>query len=172
MEKHLRGKGLWIGLGVLGVLFLCLLVFGAGTMMFAGRSAPVYVQPAPGAEGAAPLPQGYYGHGPMGLGRHGGFGLFGIIGFGLGLIFKLLFFGLLALLLLGLVRRFFWGHRHPAWMHYGKPPKGEKWEGKPHAWGPPWAWHHHGGPCGPQAEAEAEADESDDSESAYTGPQE
>ncbi|MGD2206601.1 MAG: hypothetical protein PVH17_07470 [Anaerolineae bacterium] len=179
MEKRFRGRGLWIGLAVLGILFLCFAMFGAGAMMFTARSGTVYMQPPAGEEAVAP-PAPYYGHGP--LGRHGGWGPFGIIGFGIGLIFKLLFFGLLLVLLLGLVKRIFLGPRHWGWApHWGRPPKGKEGEDKPHeAWGPR-AWHRHfahwGPPgssaCwGPEAKVSAEEGESDDAESEYSGPQE
>ena len=189
MDKHFRGKGLWIGIAALGIVFLCLLVFGAMAMMFTVRSGPVYVQPPTGAEGAVP-PTQYYGHGPLGMGGHRGVGLFGIIGAGIGLIFKLLFFGLLLLLGLGLVKRFFWGRHHWAYRHWGPPcppgttPKGKAGEDDPHAgWGPP-PWHRHGKHWGPpassawwgaDAEQAGKEDEpaAEDNEGAeYAGPQE
>lgn len=185
MDKHFRGKGLWIGLAVLGVLFLCFAMFGAGAMMLTARSGPVYVQPPAGAEGAVP-PTQYYGHGPMGMG-HGGAGLFGIVGMGIGFLFKLLFFGLLLLLGLGLVRRLFWDRRHWAYRHWGPPcppgtqPKGKAGEDDPHAgWGPP-PWHRHGKHWGPPPwwgagaepdEPEAAEDTEDTEDTEYTGPQE
>jgi hypothetical protein len=178
MDERFKGKKTWIGLGALGIIFLCVMLCGFGAMVtLFMRSAPVHgtvpqVQSPPGEEGAAPPPTYNYGPGSMGMGRHAGWGPLGFLGFGIGLIFRLLFFGLILLLLLGLVKRLFFGHRHWAWAHHGKPPRGEEWKGRPHPrWGP-WAWHFHGAPWETEAEGPGEEDEPDEAESEYAGPQE
>jgi hypothetical protein len=154
MDERFRGRGLWIGLGALAILLLCLLMCGMGAML-AGPRGTVYVQPPAGGEGAVVAPV-YHGYGP-----------FGFILAGVGFLFKLAFFGLLLLLGLGLVKRILWGHRcwapPPGW----KGPEGEEGKGSVYtAWGP-WAWHHryhrrHCGPppwWGPPAEPAEEDDE-------------
>jgi hypothetical protein len=153
MDERFRGKGGWIALAVIGFVVLCLMVWGGAVMaMFLARPGPVAVQPPASIEGAVPAVP-YYGHGFFGG------GLLGIVGFG----FKLLFFGLLLLLGLGLVRRLFWGHRYGC-----MPPGGKAWQGKDRAhWGP-WGWHGH--PMHGKPEGRAEGDEGEEPE--YTGPQE
>jgi hypothetical protein len=154
VDERFRGKGVWIGLGALGIIFLCLMLCGMGAM-FAGPRGAVYVQPPAGGEGPV-APPVYHGYGP-----------FGFILAGVGFLFKLAFFGLLLLLGLGLVKRILWGHRcwgpAPGW----KSPESPQGEGNAYAaWGP-WAWHRHhrrkhwGPPpwWGPPPEAEEEADE-------------
>jgi hypothetical protein len=96
----------------------------------------------------------------------------GILGFGLGLIFKLAFFGFFLLLLVGLVKRLFWGPRYWRGHGWGKPPTGKEWRGKPHGRCGPWAWHHHGEHWEPEREPADEEEEADDASSEYTGPQE
>ena len=167
MDERFQGKGLWIGLGALAIIFLCLMLCGMAAM-FAGPRGAVYVQPqrhsggahtmAPGGEGAV-APPVYHGYGP-----------FGFILAGVGFLFKLAFFGLLLLLGLGLVKRILWGPRcwgpAPGW----RSPAGPEGEGNAYATPPavaPWAWHHHhhrkhwGPPpwWGPPPEAAEEADE-------------
>lgn len=161
MDERFRGKGVWIGLGALAIIFLCLMLCGLGTMaMFATSRDPVYVQPPAGEGGVAP-PPAQYSPGPWGMARHGGFGPFGIISFGLGMLFKLLFFGLFLFLLLGLVKRLFWGHRRGGLHHWGKPPQGKGWKDHPHAaWGP-WAWRCWGEHWGPEAESTGEEGDPD-----------
>ena len=127
------------------------MVDGVPMSMLMMRSVPAYgpapqIQAPAGEDGAAAPQSHYYGHGPLGMGRHGGFGPFGILGFGIGLVFRLLFFGLLLVLLLGLIRRFFWGPRHWRHAYPGGPPKGKKWKGTHHHPRGPWAWHHCGAP--------------------------
>jgi hypothetical protein len=168
MDERFRGKGLWMGLGVLAIVFLCVMLCGAGALgtMFMSRSGPVYgvvpqVQPPTGDEGA--VPPAYYGPG-YGV-PHVGFSPFGFL-------FKLAFAGLFLLLLLGLIKRIFWGPRHWHRHHWGGPPRGKAWGDKPHpGWGP-WAWHG----CGQEEESEAqprgEEGESGSGEFAYSGPQE
>jgi len=179
MDEGFEKNKRWIGLGALAIIFLCvgLCMFGAmATMMF--RSVPAYA-PAPYTqapaveEGAVPPPLPYQGHGPLGMGRGGHRGgpvglLFGFVGG----LFKLGFLGLLMLLFLGLVKRIFWGGRCFAPHPPGKAWKHKAWKHKQHGWGPPWTWHEHGPPCGPEGEPadEAEAPKSADAE--YEGPQE
>jgi hypothetical protein len=178
MDERFRDKRHWIGLGALVIVFLCVALCALGAMGTVGmsmmRSETAYVQPPAGEEGAVPPPT-YHGHGP--LGRFGGTGPFHVLGFGIKLIFGLLFFGLLALLLIGLVKRLFWGHRW-GWAPYGgRPPKGKKGEGKSDAWGP-WGWHHHRKHWGPppwwaaEPEASGEEGEPDAEDPEYAGPQE
>jgi hypothetical protein len=160
MDERFRRKGLWLGLGAVAIIFMCLMLCGLGTMaMFTTRSGPVYVPPAPGEEGAAP-PQVYQGHAPRGMGHHGGGGILGFVFRGIGLVFMLVFSGLLLLLLFGLIKRVFWGHRH-----WGPPhrcgPKGKEWKGRPHAARGPWPWHYHGAPWEVEDEAAEEEDEAD-----------
>jgi hypothetical protein len=189
MDEVLRRKGLWIGLGVTGLIFLCVMtcVLGAFLTVMPRQTltyAPVpYVAPQAGEEGAAP--QIYQG--PM-VSRHSGLGPLGIVGFGFRLLLKLLFFGLLLMLGLRLMRHLMWGPRH--WCasywgpHYqGKPPRRTAEGGEGEAgWGPPpWvhrAWRHHRHHWGPpswwgpdqgQAGDEPAANEPGDE---YTGPQE
>lgn len=179
MDERFRDKRIWIGLGALVLIGLCLMLcFGAMafTMMQRGPAygAVPYVQPPVGEEGGA-VPPAYYGPGPFGRGQHGGFfGPFGFLFFGVGMIFKLLFFGLILLLLIGLVKRFCY-HGHPHWWppYWGKPPEGEEGEDRPHFVRGPWAWHHRGkhwGPfpwCEPEpgsAEGEPDTVESDTTE--------
>lgn len=172
MDERFRGKGLLVGFGALAIIFLCLMMCGFGAIAtMGGARAPVYVQPPPGEEGAAP-PPAYYGHGPAGVGRHGTFGPFGLIFGAIGALLKLAFFGLLLLLLLGLVKRVFFGHRHWGPPPWGKPPEGKEWKGRPHGrWGP-WAWHCHGKYWEQEGEPAEGEDESDSAEFAYSGPQE
>jgi hypothetical protein len=174
MDERLGRKKVWIAGGGLAILFLCVLACGLMFMAFAvthaGSAYGVvpYVQPPAGEESGEAAPPIQYGYGPFGMGRHSGFGPMGFLSFGIGLVFKLLLFGLLFLLLLGLIKRIAWGHL--AWHHmyrYG-PPKGKEGEGKPQAaWGP-WAWHRHrahwGPPpwWGPAPEAAGEEGETDE----------
>jgi hypothetical protein len=157
MDEMVRRRGIWIGLGVLALITLCVMACGLGAMFFTGAARdPIYVQPPAAEEGFAP-PPAYHGYGPLTAGRHAG-GPFSLIFAGIGFFFKLAFFGLFLLLLLGLVKRLFWGRR--CWgRHYrGRPPEGKEWKGKPHhMWGP-WAWHMHAERWGPEA-GEAEASE-------------
>lgn len=142
MDERFRGKAIWVGLGALAIVFMCLMLCGFGSMLAAPRGM-VYAPPPAGEEGAAP-PSLAYGHGPVGVGRYGGSGPFGLLFYGIGAIFRLAFFGLLLLLLLGLVKRVFWGHPHWGPASRCKPPEGEEGEDRPYVgWGP-WAWHHHG----------------------------
>jgi hypothetical protein len=174
MDERFRGKGIWIVGGVFALVFLCLVLCGLGAMVTTAlRPGPVYeimpqVQPPTGQEGVVP-PPAYYG--PGSVGRHTGFGPFGFILGGIGLLFKLLFLGLLLLLLVGLIRRLFWGPRHwhhRPWgpYHPGKPPAAEEWRRKPHAWGP-WAWHGCGAPWDEEAEPTSQEGDVDAADPAY-----
>ena len=176
MDEHFRRKGLWIGLGALAIVFLCMMMCGFGALMRTSRG-PVYVQPPVAEEGAAPPPQAYYGYGPSSMGRTGAHGPFGFFFGFIGGLFKLAFFGLLLLLGIGLIKRIFWGRRcwgpPPGW----KPPDGAQNAGHTKAgWGPQ-GWHHHRhwGPPPPwwtPPETDAEQDESDSDDPVYSGPQE
>jgi hypothetical protein len=170
---------MWIGLGFLAIVFLCVMLCALGAFVtMAVRPGPTYVQPLPegGEAGGAPVVQ----YGPLGYGYHGGAGLLGIAGYGIGLLFKLLFFGLLLLLGLGLIKRLFWGRPHYWGRHRyepypGKPPTADtRWKSRgrhPH-WGP-WAWHHPWEPWAPDEEAGVPPEEAmDEDEAEYTGPQE
>jgi hypothetical protein len=168
MDERFRGRGLWVIVGILGIVFLCLMLCGLGAMVTTfTRSQAVYIQP-PVDEGGAVPPQVYQG--PLGRGQYAGHGLFGLFASGIGLLFKLAFLGLLLLLLFGLVKRLIWGprHWHRTGPHYGdRPPKGKEWKGQPHAWGP-WAWHH-GKPWQTEDEPDDEEDEPEDPDLAYGG---
>lgn len=171
MDERFRGKGIWVIAGVLGIVFLCLMLCGLGAMaMLFTRSGEVYVQPPVDGGGAVP-PQVYQG--PFGVGRFASHGPFGILTSGIGLLFTVAFFGLLLLLIFGLARRLIWGPRscHPRhWgaHHRGKPPEGKGWEGKPHPWGP-WAPHHHGEPWEAEGKSPAEGGGPEDPDPAYDG---
>jgi hypothetical protein len=185
MDEKFRGKGMWIGLGAVAIVFLCLMLIGfAAVAAFAPHLGPIYgvapqVQPPAGSEGGA-VPAPYYGYAPLRGGA--GFGLFGILGFGIGLIFKLLFFGLLLLLFFRLIRHLLWGPRHWGYRHWGpcwgaKPPEGKEGQGPSGATPGPWAWphHRHWGPppwWAPESGPAPETGKPDTAESEYTGPQE
>lgn len=189
MDKYFGRKGMWIVLGVLALLFLCIVAGCLGTAtLFAPRQGGVWMQAPASEDGAAP-PMAFYP-------AHGRWGPLGIVGAGLGLVFKLLFFGLLVLLLLKLVGRVIFGHCHPYRGYWYGPwrtapqggPEGEAAPEADAAWGPsPWrrhAWRHHPHRWGPppwwgprpQArpapEAGAGEEASDRPDSGYTGPQE
>jgi hypothetical protein len=157
MDERFRGKGIWIGVGALAVVFLCVMVCALGAMaVMVGRSAPEYgvvplVQLPAGGESAS-APQVIYGYGPLGTGQRGAFGPFGALFSGIGLLFNLLFFGLIFLVLFGLLRRLFWGHRYWRRHPWGRQPKGKEWKGAPYGpWGP-WAWHCYGRHWEPEGE--------------------
>ena len=95
MDERFRGRGIWIGLGVLAIVFLCVMLCGMGAM-FATSRGTVYVQP-PGAEEGAVAPHVYQGS--FFGGRHGAIGPFAFIFGAIGLLLKLGFLGLLLLLL-------------------------------------------------------------------------
>ena len=171
MDKRFGGQRGWIALGVAAIVFLCVMMCAGGALLtMLMHSSPAYppqVQAPAGEDGAAP-PASYY-DGPLGRGRHGGWGPLGIIGAGIGLLFKLLFFGLILLLVFGLVKRLFWGHRHWGPHYRGKPPEGKEWTDKPHGWWGPWAWHCHGKPWERYEEEGGEQGEPDGSEPEFAG---
>jgi hypothetical protein len=177
MDEHFRRKGLWVGLGALAIVFLCVMMCGFGSLLMASRG-PVYVQPPAAEEGAAPPPPAYYGHGPYGMGHTGVHGPLGFFARFIGGLFRLAFLGLLLLLGLGLIKRIFWGHRCWGPPHGWKPPEGSHEAGDTKAaWGP-WGWHRHKHwgsppPWWTQSEAKGhEEDESDSGDPVYSGPQE
>ena len=152
MDEHFRKRGLWIGLGALAIIFLCVMMCGMGSMAMMGMSrGAAYVAPPAVEDGAAPPPAAY-GYGPHGWGSPMSHGPFGFIGLLVSGFFKLVVFGLLLLIVIKLVMRLFFGRRMCGPKHWGKPPKGD-----PGEWGPPWhAWHRHHrhrgprrGPAGP-----------------------
>lgn len=166
MDERFRGRGIWVAAGGLAIIFLCLMLCAMGAMatMFL-RQGPAYgvvpqIQAPAGEDGGVAPPITY---GPV-VGRPAGYGPFGLIGAGIGLLFRLAFFGLLLLLLLGLVRRLFWGPRHWHHRHPGKPPKGKPYPG----WGP-WAWHCHGEVGDEEAKPASTEGEPDDPDLAYGG---
>jgi hypothetical protein len=175
MDERFRDRRIWAIAGVAGIIFLCLALCGMGalaTMFLRADTGMVTVPqvPVPPAEGAAAPPVIY---GPAGG------GLFGFLTFGLGMFFKLLFFGLILLLVVGLLKRLFWGphhwgpHRH--WTRYHGPrkprhgpPGGEEWKAKAHAWGP-WAAHWCGEWWEEEDEPAAEEGEPGEAEPTYEG---
>lgn len=161
MDERFRGKGLWIGLGGVALIFLCVMMCGLGTMatMFMSRGADYVVPPA--VEEGAPPPPAAYGHGPVARGGSFAHGPFGFLGSVLGGLFKLAVFGLLFLVIIKMVMRLLWRHRACGPRHGGKPPAGD-----PGDWGPPWrAWHKHhrhwGPGCGPPGKASPPSGEGD-----------
>lgn len=172
MDEKFKGKEMWVGLGALAIVFLCVMLCALGAMsMLFMRNDVAYVQPPVSEEGVVPPPV-LQGHGPLGMGRHGHFGPFSLLFGAVGFLFKFLFFGLLLLLLLGLVKRVFWGPRYWHTKHWGAHHGGKPPKGKPHGWWGPWAWHCHGGPWEEDAETPAGESESDADEAGYSGPQE
>lgn len=177
MDERFKRKPLLIGLGALALIFLCIMLCGFGAMvtMFTSRTVqpPMYV-PAPAAEEGAQPPPAYYNHspGPMGGSRHGAMGPFSFVLRGIGLMFKLAFFGLLFFLLLGLVKRIFWGPGHWGHHHRHWPPKGKEWKHRhPPRWGP-WAWHCYAEREEPAEQPASEEGEAEPEEFTYNGPQE
>jgi hypothetical protein len=181
MDERFQDRRIWAIAGVAGVIFLCLMLCGMGAMatMFLRPGtglATVPQVPAPPTEGGVAAPQVYYGP--------GGGGFFGFLTFGIGMLFKLMFFGLILLLGFGLVRRLLWGPRHwgahRRWAHYHRahkhgpgspghgPPGGKEWKGKAHPWGP-WAAHWCGEPWEEGAEPGVEEDEPGGAEPTYEG---
>jgi hypothetical protein len=137
MDERFRRKGIWIGLAALALVFLCVMLVGlAAVATLAPHLGPGSVAVPEQGNGYVPI-RGYWG--PLGF-----------IGWGIGLIFKLLFLGLLLLLVVRLVRHLLWGPRHwgyrgwgPPWM--GRPPEGKEGEGTPGAGRGPGTWHRHAG---------------------------
>lgn len=179
MDKRFGRKGmLWIALGLVALLFLCLVVacLGAATV-FAPRQGGVWMQPPAGEQGAVPPAQFY----PL----HGTWGPLGVVGAGLHLLLKLFLFGLLVLLVVRLVGWLFWGrwracppHGYGPWKGAPQGAPGDE-AGEP---GSAWRrhpWHHHHRHWGPPpwwaprppAAPEAEAGE-EEPDAGYTGPME
>ena len=145
MDERFRGKGMWIGLGALALVFLCVMMCGLAVMAMMGLSTGAdYIVPPAGEEGAAPPPAAY-GYGPLARGGAIAHGPFGFLFTVLGGLFKLAVLCLLLLVGIKLVMRLFWGHGYCGPRHWGKRPKGEEGD-----WGPPWhAWHRHRRQWGP-----------------------
>jgi hypothetical protein len=52
MDERFRGKGIWVIAGIMGIVFLCLMLCGLGAMVTTfTRSEAVYIQP-PADDGA------------------------------------------------------------------------------------------------------------------------
>ncbi len=161
-----KRRKLWVGIGVLAVILLCLAVCGSSVLFF-GTARPGTGHRAFGGEHPPPV------------GRFAGWGLIGI-----GLAIKLLFGGLLLLLLFYVLRRVCWGH-HPRGPHpWGRPPAGTgegvdprnawgsgDWSEDARHWGPP-PWR--GSPPMPGSDSGAEkgvpGEPGDDTGSAATDP--
>jgi len=171
MDEQFRRNKLWIGVAAVVILFMCVALCGLGAMASIGaRSSTVYLLPPTSEEGAAPPPIYNAGPASSGLGSRAYTGPFSFIFGAVGFLFKVAFLGLILLLLLGLVRRLFWGPRH-GWAHVGpRPPCGPESSHRSHPWHGPWAWHAHGQPW--KTEDEPEDVGSDPSETDYSGPQE
>jgi hypothetical protein len=190
MDRYSGRKGKWFALGVLALVFLCIVTCIGAAAMFSLRPAGTWVQP-PAGEGAVNPPEVFY---PS-------YGIWGFLGAGIGLLFKLLLFGLLLLALLKLVGRFLWGRWHAVppcgygpWPGASQGAPRDEAEGSEPGvgWGsPPWTrhtWRHHrhphpghppawwGPPPGPATQAgpegEAGEGEPDAPSGEYTGPME
>ncbi len=146
MDEHVRGKRLWIVLGALALVGMCLVLCMAGAVFFAmrsgqGHTAVLNVQPPAVQEGDASA-QTYQGPFGWGTDRPRGFGPVRLL-FKAGLCaLPLLFFGLICVSAVCLARRRCWGHGH-----WGPPPGFQPPEGENR--GGPWAWHRHGHLWGP-----------------------
>jgi hypothetical protein len=183
VDEFYKRKGLWIGLGALAIIFLCVMLCMMGAFFTVStRSSMIYeavpqVQAPTGGESVAPPAVQYYG--PLGVPRHGGFSPFSIL-------FRMLFFGLLVLLFIGLIKRIFWRHRHwapyyrrhhPHWPPAGTAPRGKPGKHPPHpTWGP-WAWHAYCGWGEPEDQPASQEEEAGTAETGtedveYNGPQE
>ncbi|MBN1136082.1 MAG: hypothetical protein JXM73_05830 [Anaerolineae bacterium] len=146
MNEHFRGKRLWIVLGALALVGLCLmlcLVAAAFAALHPGQSHRVVldVQPTAVQEGdaAALTYQGPFG---WGMDRPRSFGLVRRL-FRVGLCtLPLLFLGLILFLAFILVRRRCWGREYWGAPPGSRPPEGENRGG-------PWAWHKHSHPWAP-----------------------
>jgi len=144
MEERFGGKRLWMGLGALGLVFLCLMACGLLTLaallprpaVIVPQSGTTVGQPAASEDGAASQAQDY-AHGRPAAGWFSGGGPLSFLAYGISLIFKVAFWGLLLMLLLGFFRRLF------CWPRYWcRPGWDEGWQDRPHGgWR---AWHPHG----------------------------
>jgi hypothetical protein len=152
----------WVLPGVILLLIILGAIAGASWMSYnAGRvsgaqEAVAAMQGQEGAEGSGatrPYPMGpwHFKYGPGHFGRFGPLLLFPfIIG---GILFKLLFWGLIILLFIGLLKRLFWRH-HFGWHGpWGPPPPG--WEPPP-GWKGPWGKHYPWGGEEPEKESDKE----------------
>ncbi|MFN2291299.1 MAG: hypothetical protein ACK2UC_08940 [Anaerolineae bacterium] len=171
MDERFGRKGLWIGLGVLGLVFLCLMACGLLTVVgLVPRPAVLVPQPGAaleqpqGSEDGAVPPAQAYDYGRPAAGWHSGGGFLGLLAYGISFLFKVAFWGLLLMLLLGLVRRMFWGPRH-----WCRPGSHEHWKDHPHA---AWrAWHPHGRHPGAKPDTAAEEEDPGAPNAEYAGPQ-
>jgi hypothetical protein len=171
MDERFGRKRLWIGLGALGLVFLCLVACGLLTLVgLVPRPAVLVPQPGTalgqpqGSEDGAVPPAQVYDYGRPAVGWFPGGGLLGLLAYGISLLFKLAFWGLLLMLLLGLVRRLFWGPRH-----WCRPGAHEHWKQHPHAgW---WDRHPHGAHSRGKPDAAGEGDEPGAPDAEYSGPQ-
>lgn len=127
----LRRRKLWVGLGAVAVVFLCLAVCGL---------AALFLGPVRAASGH----WAFDGVHPPFLGRYAGWGLLGI-----SVALRLLFFGLLLLALILVLRRVLWGHHTKDPRFWGGQPGG-RGEGAGHrgAWDSE-TWHQHARHWGP-----------------------
>lgn len=190
MDRRFGRRGKWFALGLLALVFLCIVACIGTAAMLALRPAGIWMQP-PAGEGGV-VPRAVY---------HPAHGIWAFLRFGAGL----LFLGLFVLLILKLVRRLFWGSWHavspygygPWWGAPQGAPEGEAGGSETGAgWRPPawkrraWRHHHHAHPWGPPpwwgprpptgSEAEASAgslaeageDQPDGPANEYTGPME
>ena len=171
MEPRFGRKRLWIGLGALGLVFLCLVACGLLTLVglvprptaLGPQPGTAFEQPQGSEDGAVPPAQAY-GYGRPAVGWFPGGGLLGLMAYGISFLFKLAFWGLLLMLLLGLVRRLFWGPRH-----WCRPGSHEHWKEHPHAG---WRdWHPHGAHARGKPDVEGEGDEPTAPNAEYSGPQ-
>jgi hypothetical protein len=190
MERHFDRRGKWFALGLLALVFLCIVACIGAATLHALRPAGIWMQP-PAVEGGAVPPTVYY---PA-------YGIGAFLGGAIGLLSKLVFFGLLAVLFLKLVGRLFWGRWHYAYGPWRCAPEGaaegeaeaaepavgwgarvgkrRTWRHHRHAhsWGPP-PWWGPQPPSGseaqaqPEAQAESGEDEPDGPAGEYTGPME
>jgi len=146
VNEQLRGKRLWIVLGALALVGLCLVLCLGAAAFFAlhpgqGHRVALDAPSTAVQEGGAATPT-YQGPFGWGMDRPRGFGPVRLL-FRAGLCaLPLLFFGLILFMVVCLARRRYWGHGH-----WGPPPGAQAPEGGKR--GGPWAWHHHGHPWGP-----------------------
>ena len=146
MNESFRGKRLWIVLGALALIGLCLVLCLGAVAFFAMHSGQAHrvaldAQPTAVQEGGVVAPT-YHGPFGWGMDRSRGFGPVRLL-FKAGLCtLPLLFLGLIFVVVVCFARRRCWGHGHWGPPSGAQPPEGENRGG-------PWAWHHHGHPWGP-----------------------
>jgi hypothetical protein len=182
MDERFRDKRLWVGLGALAILFFCVAMCGLSSMatflMRDGISQPpaVYPQPPAADTDIAPQPP-THGYAPYGAWRPAGSGF-------LGTLFRLMLFGVMLLVAIGLLKRVFWGRHYCGYHHWGrharmphpphrpKPPSGVDCRCGPHRkWGP-WPWAAPGEAGSQEPGTTSSAEETESGETTYTGPQE